>query len=343
MNRRKRKEISFTKIEDLPKEIFLEIFDYIEYNYLCDAFSNLNNRLQNLLKYLSLRLKLKIGHQPEFAVQNCYTKFIISNKHRIVSLYLHDHLDIISQSSSNKIDSSFSRIESLILDQVPCKEWILIFPILTSLPRLFSITINLIGISIDLTEIYRLIFLLPYLKKVELSTRRNSLIISLPINTYEQYSHIKHSIIKHVCHLKELIALLSYTPLLTHLTCLELSKQYQDIQRIESIMIPNLTRMTLNMCCIQFDEFEVFIEKICKQLRILNIDKIQDVDYLNAIRWEQFISKHMLYLRIFKLEYDEYHYQPLELTSYHSQLNQFTSSFSINRGWFFQIAADIDY
>ncbi|CAF4496999.1 unnamed protein product [Rotaria sp. Silwood2] len=335
--------MSFTHFEDLSNEIFFEIFDYIEYNELCNAFLNLNNRFQNLLNHSFLRLKLNVGHQPESAVQQYYTQFIIPNKHRIVSLYLHDHLDIINHVSSHNIDSSFSRVQSLILDQVQCRELISIFPILTSLPRLLSITINLIDNTIDLTEIYRLTFLLPFLKKIELSSKRNSLLISLPINTYEHYSYIKHLIIKHVCHLKELIVLLSYTPLLTHLTCLELSNRHQEIQSIQSIMILNLTSMTLNTCYLQFNEFEIFIKKICKQLRILCINKTQDADYLNATRWEQLISKHMPYLRIFKLENCEFHYEPIELMSYHCQLNQFISSFWINRGWFFQITADMDY
>ncbi|CAF3820229.1 unnamed protein product [Rotaria sordida] len=335
--------MSFTQIEDLSNEIFFEIFDYIEYNDLFNAFLNLNNRFQNLLNYPFLRLKLHIDHQPEFAVQKYYTEFVIPNKYRIVSLYLHDQLDIISQSSLDNNNSSFSRLESLVLNQVQCQKLISIFPILTSLPRLFSITINFIDNTIDLTEIYRLIFLLPYLKKVELSARRNSLMISLPMNTYEHYSSIKHLIIKHVCYVEELIVLLPYTPRLTHLTCIELSKQYQDIERMQSIMMENLTSITLNICDVQFDEFEIFIKKICKQLRILSIDKIQDIAYLNANRWEQLICKYMPYLHIFKFEYDEHYYQPIEWSSYHSQLNQFTSSFWINRGWFFQITADIDY
>ncbi|CAF3534869.1 unnamed protein product, partial [Rotaria sp. Silwood2] len=147
--------MSFTHFEDLSNEIFFEIFDYIEYNELCNAFLNLNNRFQNLLNHSFLRLKLNVGHQPESAVQQYYTQFIIPNKHRIVSLYLHDHLDIINHVSSHNIDSSFSRVQSLILDQVQCRELISIFPILTSLPRLLSITINLIDNTIDLTEIYR--------------------------------------------------------------------------------------------------------------------------------------------------------------------------------------------
>jgi len=335
---------SITYIEDLSNEIFYEIFEYIECYDLFNGFLNLNNRFENLLNYPFLSLKINLSFALKTRIDNYYTQFIIPNKHRIVSIGLDDRSDIITTSSSlNIIDSSFNRLESLVLHRVRPKEFISLFPMLTSLPRLCSITIHFDNNLVNLTKIYRLIFLLSALKKIEISAEKYTLVMPLLTNTSEQYSHIKRLIINHVCHIKELLILLSYTPLLTHLTCIELTQEDQRILRVISIKMLNLTSITFNICNTKFNELEIFIEKIGRQLRILCINTFQDVAYLDATRWERVISQQMPYLRIFKFEYHEWHYQSIELTSYHNLLNQFTSLFWINRGWFFEIKADIDY
>ncbi len=335
---------SFTHIEDLSNEIFYEIFEYIECYDLFNAFLNLNNRFENLLNYPFLSLKINLNFPLRTAIHNYYTQFIIPNKHRIISLCLDDRSDIINSNSSlNMIDSSFNHLQSLVLNQVRHTEFISFFPILTSLPHLSSITIHFNNNIMNLTETYRLIFLLSTLKKLEISANGHLLVMPLLINTSEEYSHIKRLIINHVCSLNELIVLLSYTPQLFHLICMELTKQDQEIHRKISIEMLNLTSITFNTCNVQFNELEIFIEKFCKQLRVLYINTCEDISYLDATRWERVISYYMPYLRIFKFEYHEWHYQKIELTSYHNLLNQFTSLFWINRGWFFQITADIDY
>ena len=330
-------------MEDLSNEIFYEIFEYIEYYDLFNAFSNLNNRFENLLNYSFLSLKLNVNSESVSEVRKYCQQFMDPNKHRIVSLHLNDCLHMNASPPLHFIDSSFHRLESLIFNRVQHDQFISLLPVLTSLSRLFSITVHFNDNIVNLTEIYRLIFRLPFLKKLELSAKGYSLTMSLPINTFEQHSHIERMIINHACNLTELITLLSYTPLLAHLTCIELSKQHQYISQIVLIKMLKLTRITFNMCNAMFDDFEIFIQKICKQLRVLCINTSQDAAYLDAIRWERLISQHMPYLRVFNFEYHEYHYQSIELSSHNNQLNQFTSSFWVDRGWFFQIIADIDY
>ena len=334
----------FTHIEDLSNEIFYEIFEYMECIHLFKAFSNLNNRIENLLHYSFLSLKINIDFISESEVRNYYKQFVFPNKHRIVSIYLNVRSSTSVWSPLFIIDSTFHRLESLILNQVHHKQFNLFFPLLSSLPRLFSIIIHHNEDSIaELTEVYRLLFLLTVLKKLELSAKGHSLIISLPLNTSEQYSHIKRLIINHACNLKELIVLLSYTPFLAHLKCMEISKQDSYNLKDMPLKMLNLISVIFNMCNAQFDALEIFIEKICKQLRVLYINTSQDAIYMDPNRWEQLIVQYIPYLHVFKFEYHEYHYLNIELTSYHNLLAQFTSSFWINRGWVFQIKADIDY
>ncbi|CAF3711886.1 unnamed protein product [Rotaria sordida] len=81
--------------ENLSNELFYEIFDYLEGCDLFKAFSNLNNRFQALLTSSSLRLKIDLRYREE------------------TILHLgHDH-PYNSYPALFKIDSSFSRLESL--------------------------------------------------------------------------------------------------------------------------------------------------------------------------------------------------------------------------------------
>jgi hypothetical protein len=331
-------------LEDLSNEIFYEIFEYIELYELFQAFNNLNHRIQTLLNYSFLSLKVNINDSTKINVENYYTQLIIPNKHRIISLYLTNRPDVIrNKSSFDILDSSFEHLQSLVLDRVLQKQVFSFLPILSSLPRLFSITLRFNNSISDLTGIYQLIFRLPVLKQIDVSAEGYSLIIPLPFNTSEQCSHIKRLTINHACRLEELTVLLSNTPRLTHLTCNELSKGVEEIQCRIPINMVKLKSVIIHTCDVKFDRLEIFIKNVCKQLRILCINTSKDVNYLDAARWERLITEYMPYLSQFDFEYHEGHYQNVELHSFHHLLDRFTSSFWINRRCLFQITADINY
>ncbi|UJR15705.1 hypothetical protein I4U23_002640 [Adineta vaga] len=326
-----------TCIEDLSNEIFYEIFEYIDYDQLIQAFSNLKNRFETLLNYSFLRLKMNIIAESESKIEQFYRQFIKPNKHRIVSLYF------ASSSYSFTIDSSFNRLQSLVYNQIPHHKFLSILPFLTSLLHLSSLTVQFCNDIVNLTEIYHSVFQLSSLKQLEFSAKGYSLTMSLPINKSEKYSQIKYIIINHACKLDELIILLSYTPSLTHLTCMDICEPDQVIAEMIPLKMMNLISITIKMCNVQFHQFEIFIRYFCQQLRYFSMNTSYDACYWDANRWEQLISKYMQSLRVFKFTYDEYFYQNIELASYHEQLNQFTNSFWMKHGWFFRIIVDIDY
>jgi hypothetical protein len=331
-------------LEDLSNEILYEIFEYIELYDLFQAFTNLNHRFKILLNYSFLSLQVNLNTTEKINVKNYYTQLIMPNKHRIISLYLTDRSDIIPKYCSFDIlDSSFNHLQLLVLDCVPHKKFASFFRILSSLPHLFSMILRFSNNIADLTETYQLIFHLPFLKQIEVSTEGYSLIILLPINTSEQQSHIKRLIINHPCRFEELIVLLSNTPRLTHLTCVKLNKGDEEIQQKIPINMIKLRSIIIHMCDVKFDQLEIFIKTLCKQIRVLCINTSEDVTYLDATRWERLITEHMPYLDRFEFQYHEFHYQNIGLKLFHYVLEQFTSLFWINRGCLFQITVDIEY
>ncbi|CAF5058889.1 unnamed protein product, partial [Rotaria magnacalcarata] len=87
-----------------------------------------------------------------------------------------------------------------------------------------------------------------------------------------------------------------------------------------------------------FDDFEEFLLKLCSPLQLFDAKiKSRDRSYLNADRWERFISQHMTSLIRFTFRYSDIIDDEFELTFYHSLINRFTSSFSIDRKWFFKL------
>jgi hypothetical protein len=151
-------------IECLSNDLFYDIFDYFEGFELYKTFSNLNARFQNLLEYTSLRLKIYFPLETTFQVQNRLRNIIFPNKHRILSLGTTSRRSNDVIFTLMTIDSSFNRLESLSI----CKMKFDILPSvlgnLSTLPRLFSLKINVLNQEAYNYDPYIVIFSLPVLK-----------------------------------------------------------------------------------------------------------------------------------------------------------------------------------
>jgi hypothetical protein len=326
-------------MEDLSNELIYEIFDYLDACEIFNIFSNLNQRFRNLLIHSNLPLKIHQCTSSNQSFEFLCLQMIIPNKHRILSLHLSNRSEFIKFFTLNTIDSSFYRLQSLILYEIKSNEIISFLPSLTTLPQLFSLKISLDGLLNDPNEIYRLIFRLPLLKYNKLSAGKVVLQDPIPMTVNEQFSSIEQLVINHTCTLHGLYNILSYTPKLRRLTCVNLFQLNKYFQIEIPLQIFNLTYCSIKICFLKFDEFEIFIKKISSQLRVLNLIPSSDIAYLDANRWERLISQYMPYLHTFQFEYsDRFQFQ-----SYHSFVNRFTSSFWIEKGWIFNIQTDLIY
>ncbi len=93
----------------------------------------------------------------------------------------------------------------------------------------------------------------------------------------------------------------------------------------------------MHACCLEFDEFEMFITKIYSKLKVLSITtEIEDMTSFNANHWEQLIRQYFLqltkfYFRCYENINDEY-----ESPMYLEEPKQFTSPFWTERQWDFE-------
>jgi hypothetical protein len=242
------------------------------------------------------------------------------------------------------IDLSFNRLESLDIDSTKPTIIYSLLSKLINLPNLFSLTINTYNTIKDLNTIYQLIFNLPKLRSINISAheyKTTAMNVSLPMATRNESSSIEHLIINHPFTFMELSAITSYTPHLRRLNIINESKMKSNSKMFSPINLSNVTYISLLMSDIKFEKFEKFISKISSKLKYLSLDGLSnDKTYLNAKRLEQLILQYFPQLEKFHLEYNIWFVNDSTSEMYIDKLNEFFSSFWIERQW--MINAEID-
>jgi hypothetical protein len=276
----------------------------------------------------------------ELAVQHYFNNTIIPNKHKIISLFLWNRR-VVDQFLTRLItDSSFNRLESLVLHRIKSDKLISVLTGLSSLPRFSSLKIHLDDQLDSVGNIYQLIFRLPFLKYNKLSLDHDIpyQILVPPLNyNIDQISNIEYLSINHSCTLNDITNILYHTPRLSRLSCKILDKSDRQSDQELNIMLPNLRYISIGSCNILFEHFEIFIKKISFHLKLLRIRTRKDVTYIDADRWEQLILQHMPNLSKFYFEYRQFINDKSEFASHYMQFSRFISSFWIARQWVLEV------
>ena len=299
------------------------------------GFSNLNYRFKQLLKCSSIQFRINLDHLTKQEIfRNNYHEI----KHQIYSIYFQ-----LPKSSINQfltlltIDFSFNHLQSILIEDIQEDKLLSSLIHLSDLPCLLSLNIKTIHLIDDLNDIYRLIFALPTLKSTKLDLYGNECSISIPISNNQQLSTIEYLHISHWYTFDELYALISYTPKLRRLNLSHTNKTDSNIELMLPITSDNLIDISMYSNSINFDEFQLFIEKISSKLTILHVAfSYRDMRFLHAHRWEELISRKFSQLKKFSLHYRESGFGD-EFPKYLGELNQFTSPFWIQRKWFLEI------
>ena len=334
-----------TCIEDLSNELFYDIVEYLRGWDLHNAFSNLNSRFQHLFVHSALPLNIVIGSSSPSEMEHYCKKFLIPNKHRILSLYFDNELIIDTILKHCMIDSSFHRLQSIEFDELTPDYFVMLLFYLRSLPRLFSLSALLFGNwTGDLGSIYRMIFSLPALKYnnllFESDDPNEQLNISLPFTTNERFSTVEHLNIRHSCTTGQLFSILRHTPELRHLTCENLIGSGSRSEQF--VTVSDLKYLSISCASMKLVEFESIIKILSSQLQVLNIRHFHDEDYFDADRWERMIKNHIPHLSKFHYEYREFDSSEYLENCLYVKMNQFTSPFWTERPWFFQAEISTD-
>lgn len=333
---------SITRIEHLSNEIFYEIFDYLEGCQIYRVFIDLNRRFHQLVTSPSLRLRLQIPYRFNLIYWNTYQRLMTFNQHQIfsidLSLKLDENVGIIT---AHSLDSSFVHLESLSIDSMQSDTLFSVLFTLSSLPRLCSLSIQLSYKLQELTKIYELVLHLPKLKFFKLSSfghETDPVTLSLPMASSQSSSPIEHLVIEHSCTSANLSSILSYTPHLSRFILMHELDIDDHLPIISPIVLANLTYLCMDTGKISFNRFERSISQTFSKLQILRV-LCDDRNYLDAHRWEYLISKHLPHLKTFDLRcFDFYiNHENWPMVEYPGQVNDFFSSFWIERQWILQV------
>jgi len=103
----------------------------------------------------------------------------------------------------------------------------------------------------------------------------------------------------------------------------------------------------MDLCEITFNQLETFIKNLPVTLKALSFSvQSQDITFLDAHRWKQLILRCFSQLEKFYLKYYDRMDNNNQYPIYSGTLNQFSSSFWIERQWVFKaeiIDKDIKY
>jgi hypothetical protein len=318
----------------LSDDVFYEIFDYLDGCHIYEAFSNLNHRFEQLLNSSLLLYKIDIDDtQLEELKNNQYKSISLLNKQQIFSIefYLTDRDKHLF--SWFIIDSLLHRLESFVVRWIDSDVVIPLLINLASLPRLVSLTIGTQYTHAIINDIYRLIFALPTLKYNNFSTTECSSLISLPMATDQQFSTIETLVIDHPCTFDDLAYLTSYTPKLRSLSLNQTTITDSDIETMLPMNLSNLTYISIDLHFKTFDELKMIMIKIGSKLNIIHCFASQDATFLDGHRWQNFILQYLPDLKKFYLTFKDTIHNKDRHSIYSGELNQFATSFWIERQW----------
>jgi hypothetical protein len=322
-------------LEDLSNELIYEIFEFLDYFHVYEAFFNLNIRFHRLITNSNLPIKINLSSISKSTFNRYNEDIIETNMHRINLLrlsgvFMYDFaLSIISKLSM------FDRIETLILDNIESKYLENLFNQLLFLPLLSSLVINSVDIIKDKSTIYRQIVRLPALKYCKLSLEGSTDDTVLSVSTNE-YSSIEHLIITNYIRFEQLHNLLSYIPKLRRLSVYSLSERWHKTE-ISARLLNHLTHLSVNVRNVEFDRFEKMAMNVFRTIRVLNFtqDCNSDSPYFDANKWQQLITSHLQNLHVFDIQCNVSISNTDDQSRIDTLINQFTTSFWIERQWFF--------
>lgn len=325
-----------THLEDLSNEILYEIFELLDFCYVCTAFFNLNQRFESLLLNSTIPIHIDISSISKANFQQYYKHVCIlyllqTRSIRLINLFVYDH-----DFSPLRIITVLSHLEKLIIHNIKSDYLEKLLYYLRFLPKFHSLDIEPIDQIRNPIDIYSQIFLLSKLKYCKISFNIKSDARLLPLSV-KKYSPIEHLIIKNSIRFDQLERLLSYVPQLYRLTCLDICQLKHEQKPIRPIVLNKLIHVSLQMRHTAFIQFKKWIKNLLHKIEDLRISTQHDIHYLDANEWEELIRDYLPNLRIFDIQHIyAVHKDKKQLIDIIEKISQFNSPFWCNHQWSFE-------
>jgi hypothetical protein len=322
-------------LEDLANEILYEIFEYLDIYHVYEGFINLNKRFKNLFINSNLPIQINISTMSKSNFERYHKNIILPNKHRINILRLSNPFTVDIIFSPPRFILKFISLETLILDNISAKYLSDILTYSMFLPKLRSLVLNLADYVQYSTTLFSSIFLISKLKYCKITYQTK--IYRQPSDIFfdkDERSSIEHLVINTGFLFESFGDLLNCLPKLRHLSVDYLIQSFYTEKELCPAVVKNLKYVSLKLEDIPFNKLEELIKYFFRRVEVLRLTTRYDKAYLDAKRWEQLIKSYMPNLRIFDINHHDSVLDNNPLT-YHDLINQFNSSFWIEKQWFF--------
>ena len=214
---------------------------------------------------------------------------------------------------------------------MPSEKLLALLGELSHLPQLASLSIDCLSYFHDENSIYQAIFLLRKLTYCKLTSPVGGERVPLPFAT-KPSSILERLIINGHCHLEQLIAILSHTPNLRHLSCDHLYGSHLEKSQVPPLP-ERLTSVRLKVHNTPFDDFIWFLSKVGLRLQKLRVKQSNDERFFQARVWEELIQHSMSCLSLFDIQC--IHYVQDGGSSSQPSIDAFSSAFWCDRRWSF--------
>ncbi|UJR11280.1 hypothetical protein I4U23_015462 [Adineta vaga] len=334
------RKASITNLEDLSNEIVFEIFEYLNFNDIYKAFSNLNIRYENLLIDPLFPIKINLSSISKLSFQYYYTQILVPYQHRIQSLRISSAFIIDLLFASKSIELNLIHLEKLVLHNVSKSNYFHdLLDYLPSIPCLTSLVIICKHPVQNKSSIYQQIFRLSQLKYCNISFDGFNKYEILPM-AKDEFSPMEIFIINDRCTITEFNVLLSYVPKLRRLSAPYLIDSDDNQIRSYTSTLNHLTHFSLDCDCIHFNQFELMIQNLFPYIQVLHFSTEENKNFFDAHRWEHLITCHMPHLRIFDMKISSYLSFIGQRNDCINKIEQFSSLFWLERNWFFTYSFD---
>jgi hypothetical protein len=264
--------------------------------------------------------------KPKF--EYYHQNILIPNRHRINILRLSNPFTTNIVFYPPEIISKFLRLETLVLDYTDGTYLENILNHSIHLPKLHSLSIDFIAFIKNSTDIFLGIFRLPKLKYCKLKFHDTSC-LNLSSTSTNILSPIEHLVIQTSFPLESFINLLSYLPRLRRLSIdVILDCHHKEIV-FSPLALKSFKYVSLRVYDMNFNRLEHIIKNYFHCIEVFHLESTHDQSYLHAKQWEQIILSDMPNLRVFDINHNGLG------ENYHDLINEFNSSFWINKKWFF--------
>jgi len=307
-------DITRSTIEDLPSEIWFEIFSYFDGQSLLDSFSSINLFVQSILNDIRLRIHFHLDSSNQSSLQFFHSNQIssLSIDFSFKRIYEHLHFDsLIRLRSLRLID-----IKEKQLQELSQMQW-------KSLVRL-SIQSECAKYLLKILSIY-----FPLIEQIELHSCDNEFLLKC-FKLEKQISQVQHLRLNGRIRLSKLFRLWPWIPRLESLSMYDGGIHQCDYWIDQDLIYqnefpPNLFKIHLKIFDddLSFKNFERLIGKTLRHLKISGSIADDDLEeYLSSDNWIRLISRCSDRFESIQLDLSSY-YDPSDPTGLQKMLIKF--------------------